>query len=416
MGVKGGQLLGSTFELFGMQVAAETRHLKDRRTAMTLNEIWGQLDDSLNRDQLHDLNIEIEKVAGSASVKTVLFATVQNNRRVAMGVQASAVPDRIRGNLRLAKLFLSQLHDAGLIKKSAFLLMMVDMLELQLQDEIDLRIEGKRLIQAAKVYDAYNRDFKSVLGRWKFRVPRLLEDLPLKKNLIFYEPGKGAHFTDLPEEIRRELGPILVRSSLTMLFRYGWFDADRHEGNWLVDVENHIIEPLDFGQLEDFSASALPWRWDPRLTLAGFLKAINDQDANAMVHYALLMKKEGAPITVDRVVLVSRFQDVLKLMQTPTLDFGHFVDQLMSSMVESGLVLDRRFGFGALKGLTVLYKENYFVSSDEFKAMLHDEIQRLYIAKAPAILWGRIQKFVETPIASASLKPNCTRLLTEPPL
>ena len=67
--------------------------------------------------------------------------------------------------------------------------------------------------------------------------------------MLFVEKAGGTTFHKLPPQVRSAVGPLIVDSSLTLLLRQGWFDADRHAGNQLIDADRRVIHPLDFGLL-----------------------------------------------------------------------------------------------------------------------------------------------------------------------
>ncbi len=203
--------------------------------------------------------------------------------------------------------------------------------------------------------DDFNISNKSLLKGWNIEVPRIIDGAPLQKAIAFYEVANGTTFDKLTDAQQAEVGPLLVRASLGMLFRYGFFDADRHKGNWLIDAIAKKVFPLDFGQLEDFRAAV--GSVDPRVVLVEFMRALQAKNIEGIHRqFEAMSKPSHRPVLDER--LRSEFAQALAKDGLT----NQIVD-LLTVATEAGFDVEKRFSFGAMKGLLILYGEKYV--SDE---------------------------------------------------
>lgn len=406
VGIKFAQF-SSIFKLFGPKVAEETKHLKNKAPSLTLHQIYQQMHQHLNKDAVQA--IQVEKKLAAASIKTIVRVRLPDGRRVVMGVQPEPVFNQIQTNLDLGDRFLNELERRNLVNHSAMLGTLIEALREQVVEEIDFELESKRYAIADKYLKAFSATDQAFLHGWRLEVPTLVEgtnefykNAEGRKKIVFY---KGAwrdddhlestvSFDDLEEKLKdpnltqeqraqmqrmlSEIGEVMVRSSLAMLFRYGYFDADRHKGNWLIDVEHKTIYALDFGQLETFDAKN-PFLYDPRLTVVQFLQAVEAKEVDAIYWAMTNMRKSGtkAPILSPKIR-----EAIQKALQNT--DYADVLIDLIKPTTEAGLKFDRRYSFGAMKGLLTLYGEKY-VSDAKFFAILKEEATKLGRRKLPAL-------------------------------
>lgn len=383
VGIKFGQL-ASIWQLFGPEIARETQHLKDRAMPMSRYEIFGRMQELLAPEVYR--RIEPETILGSASVKTVVKARLDGQKPIVMALQAEPIANQIRTNIDLGRRFLDELEKRNLVNQSRMLGTLIEALRSQLEEEIDFKLESERFERAKKVMREYSATLGRSAGGWRFDVPGRVPGLPLSSQLAFYDLAQGVPFDKLSPELQREVGPHMVKASLAMLFRYGWFDADRHKGNWLIDTKTKTIYALDFGQLERFESEGF-WKDDPRLVLVGFLRAVKSRSAKDIVYYASRMTKSGSTTPMINDSLTKEIEANLKQ--------GIMSDQiiaLLTTLTEAGFQFDRRYSFGALKGLLILYGERY-VSDEEFLKILSREATAVTLWNLPKVARTMYKRF-----------------------
>ncbi|MDE2292962.1 MAG: AarF/ABC1/UbiB kinase family protein, partial [Elusimicrobia bacterium] len=378
VGVKFGQL-SSTWKLFGEEVARETASLKDSARPMTKAEVLAAMDRELTTAERARIR-RVKRVIGSASLKTVALVELTDGREVVMLLRRPHAAEQIETNLRLGREFLRELDRRGLSRASAMFDAVLDAVRAQLAEETDFRLEARKLREAQEHYAALNSSMRAELGGWRFEVPGLVEGFQVRDGLLFMEEASGVTYDKLSARDRAETGPLLAESSLRLLFRKGWFDADRHTGNQLIDARRKVIYPIDFGQASDYSRKAF-WRSDERYELAQFLRAFSAGDVDALVRHGRAM---SAPASPD-------LPELRRSVGAALAGGGGLSDRLaalVSAFEASGLRLDGKLTFGALKGLMTLYGEGY-VGAEDFGARLGREVETLLKRKLPLTLVDR---------------------------
>lgn len=379
VGIKFGQL-SSTWKLFGEEVAKETASLKDDARPMTKFEILEVARRELTAKEFARIK-RFKRILGSASIKTVVEVELVDGGEAVMMVQRPDAERQVESNLDLTKVYLKELKRQGVDLPSAMIDSILDAVREQLGEELQMSREALRIHEAKTLYRSLNRSMRSTLGGWRFEVPGLVEGFEVRDSILFMEKAEGVTFDKLSAEGRSQAGPALVGSSLRTLFRSGWFDADRHTGNQLIDERNKVIYIIDFGQTQDYSKRAF-WRSDDRYVLAQFVRALREGKPAAIVRFALEMNRDGAP--ADAAALRAEVAEAAASEK-------HTFDKLIAVvnvLAEQGIALEKKFAFGALKGLITLYGEEY-VSSEEFSRFMAREVRRRLKAKFPRTLLDR---------------------------
>lgn len=364
VGVKFGQL-SSIWKIFGEAVSEETASLKDKAEPMTKAEVLKELHHSLTPEEFSKIK-RLKRVIGSASLKTVVLAELEGSKEAVIMVQRRFTQPQIDSNLRLAQDFINEIKRENLLPEGAGLFdCLLETVRSQLAAETKMSLEARRLREAKSLYAPLDQN------GWTFKVPGLIAGFKERDNVLVLEKADGVRFDQLPQKQKASAGEAILRSSLRLLFWDGWFDADRHVGNQLIDSHKKIISPIDFGQAMSFSKKPF-WRTDDRLELARFLRALGGSDPHGLSRAGLAMGHGG------------RAPKSLAPLLTKALagkDLAARVIAVVNAFADAGAPIDGRFSFGALKGLMTLYGEGY-VKPERFEALLKDEIKTLMLRKA----------------------------------
>jgi predicted unusual protein kinase regulating ubiquinone biosynthesis (AarF/ABC1/UbiB family) len=336
--------LASIWNLFGSELSDRIRGLRDRARPMTRQEVLDVLRDTLETGD--QKRIHLKEILGSAST--------------------------------LGRAFLEKLAERGVDLPTPMLQMLTYSLEEQLAEETQMTLEATKIDHAAKEYEALNS--LGTESGWSFKVPRVFHGIPPRDNLLFVDLAKGVPFDELPPEIKNEVGPFIVRASLQMLFRKGAFDPDRHFGNWKFDPETRTVYPYDFGQFESYEKNG-PWKMDDTTTIARFIQGLDAQRADVLVDAALRMARPSKN-PPDRARLIKAVDEALHAKSEDALSGS--VTAVVTALCDEGLDFQKKFLFGALKGLLVLSGEGY-VNAEQFKSELAVEVKRALVSKAPAL-------------------------------
>jgi predicted unusual protein kinase regulating ubiquinone biosynthesis (AarF/ABC1/UbiB family) len=386
VGIKFGQL-ASIWDIFGPEYKEELSELKDNAKPMSKHEIETLIRSSLDKTEQH-LDINIRKVVGSASIKTVVLAEVGPQKKtVALMLQRPRVEEQIDTNLHLGRAFINELKKRKQEASSPLFMPLVDALDEQFSSEIDFRIEAENTKKVAEFVKSLKSELHIPAG-WSLEVPTILaQDIKPKNNMFVVEAIDGMTLRSaikqnlLSEKEKAEIGKVLVEVSLKMLFRHGSFDPDRHAGNWMINPKTKKLYLIDVGQLTNFSMSKSPFKWDPRLTLAQFLRAVAEKKPSDVVHYAKMMSDSA---NVNEAVAIRAIQKVFETQQ----DQGKQMTELITALYGSGIKFRTEYTFGALKGLIVLFGEGY-TDAKTFTDILASEIRTVIVKKLPALMTSK---------------------------
>jgi predicted unusual protein kinase regulating ubiquinone biosynthesis (AarF/ABC1/UbiB family) len=382
VGIKFGQM-SSIWNLFGKEIAHETASLRDNAKPMAKSEVESVLAATLSPEERAQIK-SLDRVLGSASMKTVVQATLHNGQTVVLLVQRPYTPEQIAGNLDLAERFVADLRENQVDIPTSMFQSIIANVRAQLDNEMHMTREAEAIRKAQTHYAKLNQTLKRELNGWHFEVPGLVDGFRPRDNLLVIEKADGKSWSSLPPEIRKAVGAPIVDATLEGIFREGWFDADRHTGNVLVNHQRKAIQPIDFGQAEEFDRQA-PWKADDGFHLAQFLRYLHEKKPKELVEYAKRMSTQPTQSLKNKDSLLKDVQNALASSN------GH--DQMinvMHALSDGGVELDRRFGFGALKTLMTLHGEGY-VTPEKFQTSLASRATSKILSKAPLLLKEKIQ-------------------------
>ncbi len=369
VGKKAGQAV-NTWQL--MAESEGLRDLKDRAKPMSKYEIVKSVYEALPPDEAQRI-VAYERVLAAGSVKTITAVLLDNGQRAALATQGEYAARQVHGTIDLARSYLRELQSEGLVQSDLFIDSIAHSIEAQLMEELDLLTEAGKASQAAEALQAVTQSFD--LKGWKIRVPLPLAGFTPQSRVLVMEQVGGRAIDRLPDDVRREVGPILVEVYLRALFERGWIDADRSLANQLVDVETRSINVLDFGQSHRLQVDPSRWRGDDRTRVLNVLRASYFRDAKLLVRSIgeLLApdsqlrwyKQEGPAVARDLGRLFSEEEHL-----------GNLLITLVKELETRGFKLEPQFSVYAMKGILTLYGEEY-VESQDFARILTKSAQAL---------------------------------------
>lgn len=383
VGIKFGQLI-SIWKIFGEDLALKAKHLKNDAGGLSRAEIMSTAFE--RHHEIQNLILEFNNILGSASVKTTTRVTLSDGRQSAFALQGDLVPNIIDMNIKLGKEFIDKLKQKSIIKNSNFLINLIEALEEQLISEIDMIDETNKTLLTKKIISNIESELQSDLKGWKLNTPAKLNGTPNGKNFVFNELASGVSYDKVNSEDKEFIGELIIKIKLKMLFKYGFFDPDRHTGNILVDTENKVINFIDFGQLEDFMKSPNPMKYDPRLVLAQFFVSLKEYNVKNIVYYATLMSRDINLDSDNEKILAKKIEVIINKFKNQTNpNYQSLLSEIIIELGEGGIKFSTKYIFGGLKGLIVLFGENYVLES-VFKQILVNEIKTLLIKKSPVVI------------------------------
>jgi ubiquinone biosynthesis protein len=245
--IKLGQFLATRADLIGPELARDLKHLQDRLPPFSMKEARRTVEAELG-GRLEDHFAEFGPPVAAASIAQVHKAAVIENgerREVAVKILRPGIERRFRRDLDsyfFAARQIERFHPpARRLKPVA----VVDTLAHSVEIEMDMRLEAAAISEMA---DNIARDATPELGT--FRVPGIdwrrtsrrvltlewIDGIPIGDRAALAAAGHDP----------RKLGLTALRAFLRHAMRDGFFHADMHQGNLLVDREGRIVA-IDFG-------------------------------------------------------------------------------------------------------------------------------------------------------------------------
>jgi ubiquinone biosynthesis protein len=205
----------------------------------------------------------------AASLAQVHEATTQDGRRVAVKVQRPNIHEQLRSDVTLLARGAAVLERRATWAADSGLTGVVEEFGSTLLRELDYTIEAYNTRRLARVLAPIEGVHVPAVE------PTLSSDRVL--TLEFVEGVKATATADIDAAglDRQELARNLVRSAVQMVMIHGFFHADPHPGNVLVDVGTGRLTFLDAGMVGELDLRR-------RLSFVRFLLAFRDQDVASL--------------------------------------------------------------------------------------------------------------------------------------
>jgi ubiquinone biosynthesis protein len=251
--IKLGQFLATRGDLIGPELAADLRHLQDRLPPFSEAEARRAIEDSLG-GRLEDHFETLGPAVAAASIAQVHKASVRDKdgtlRPVAVKILRPGVERRFYADLDsyylAARTIERLLPQVRRLKPVA----VVDSLKRTTDLELDLRLEAAAISEMADNIAKTTADDERAAIAGAFRVPTV-DWRRTARRVLTLEWVDGIAISDTAALVaaghdRRRLGLIILQSFLTHAMHDGFFHADMHQGNLLVEAGGRVVA-VDFG-------------------------------------------------------------------------------------------------------------------------------------------------------------------------
>jgi ubiquinone biosynthesis protein len=240
--VKLGQFLATRPDIVGARVAARLERLQDRMEP-TRREVAVARIEAAFEAPIDTIYIEFGEAVAAASIAQVHRARVRDGgaeRDVAVKILRPGIERRFQRDLAdmffaagLAEWFAPELRRLRLVD-------VVETLSRSVRMEMDFRLEAAAAAEFAGNL-AEDSDFRAPRIDWD-RTTREVLTMEWIDGTPMTDPARLAALGFDPPA----LGRRLIQSFLENALRDGFFHADMHQGNFLVDTRGRIVA-LDFG-------------------------------------------------------------------------------------------------------------------------------------------------------------------------
>ena len=245
--IKLGQFLATRRDLIGAELADDLAQLQDKLPPFSMHEARAAVEATLG-GKLEDHFAEFGPPVAAASIAQVHKAVVIENgvrREVAVKILRPDVETRFRNDLSSFFLAARQIEKWLPFTRRLRPVAVVETLAQSVALEMDLRLEAAAISEMAD-----NIKGDRALPDGNFRVPDVDWRRTAKRVLtIEWIDGISARDVGAIEAAgfdRKQLGLVILRSFLRHAMRDGFFHADMHQGNLLIDRSGTVVA-VDFG-------------------------------------------------------------------------------------------------------------------------------------------------------------------------
>ena len=242
--IKLGQVLSTRPDLFSEAYIVEFSKLTDQIPAFPFSEVENILEKEFGQAAL-DLFEWIDPVPlAAASIAQVHRARLKDNPvPVVIKIQRPGILKTIQNDIHVlhtvARLLEKFNKDFELLNATA----LVKEFQRTIYEELDFTLEARHI-------EKFSENFPDTPG---IRIPQVIWPCTSKRVLTMSElPGVSlAQIKDIPKNVdRRFLAESLVTFFFESIFFHGFFHADAHAGNILIDSEGRgSLGLLDFGMV-----------------------------------------------------------------------------------------------------------------------------------------------------------------------
>jgi ubiquinone biosynthesis protein len=245
--IKLGQFLATRADLIGPELAQDLRHLQDKLPPFAMSQARAAVAEALG-GRIEDHFAEFGPPIAAASIAQVHKAVVldgEGRHNVAVKILRPGIEKRFRRDLDSYRFAARQIERFHPPSRRLRPVAVVDTLAHSVEIEMDLRLEAAAMSEMAD-----NIKGDQVLADGSFRVPAV-DWRRTSKRVLTTEWVDGIPIADhaalrAAELDLGRLGLTLLRSFLRHAMRDGFFHADLHQGNLLVDAAGQIVA-VDFG-------------------------------------------------------------------------------------------------------------------------------------------------------------------------
>ncbi len=240
--IKLGQFLATRPDIIGESLSKELENLQDRLPPFSQDQAKKIISDDLGIDTFNSI-IDLSEPIAAASIAQVHKAKINDNgiiKDVAIKILRPDIKKIFNEEIDAIMLFAFLVE--SLIKKTKRLKLVevVFLLREITNLEMDLRFE-------AAAANEYAENTKNDIG---FNVPKIYWNYT-SENVMTLDWVEGISIRETDELKKRDintkkLAEDIIQNFLRHAVRDGFFHADMHQGNILIDNDGHIV-PIDFG-------------------------------------------------------------------------------------------------------------------------------------------------------------------------
>ncbi len=237
--VKLGQFMATRPDIIGFDMARDLGRLQDRMPAFSRADAVAEIERAFGKP-LGDLFTDFSEPIAAASIAQVHRATLKDGRQVAVKVLRPRIEPQVTAEFRAFARAARFLQGLSATTRRMEPVRFVETLKAAAAVELDLRME-------ASAASALKEDLKETPG---VRVPEIIWPLTARRVLtlewIEATPVSDIAALDARGIDKRALARRVIEVFLTQALHKGFFHADMHQGNLMIDAQGRLTL-VDFG-------------------------------------------------------------------------------------------------------------------------------------------------------------------------
>ena len=237
--VKLGQFMATRPDIIGFDMAADLGRLQDKMPAFPEAEARREIENAFG-EKIDDLFTDFSEPIAAASIAQAHRATLKDGRKVAVKVLRPSIERIAAQEFRAFARAANHIEAASSAARRMEPVQFIETLKASAAIELDLRMEAGAASELAE----------NLKDEPRLRIPDVIWPL-LSRRVLTVEWIDGTPLGDLAALDRRdidrkELARLVISVFLTQALHTGFFHADMHQGNLIVDDEGRLAL-IDFG-------------------------------------------------------------------------------------------------------------------------------------------------------------------------
>lgn len=332
--VKLGQILSSRSDLLPEGWVEELSKLQDSVPPFSFEEVERTIEEEVGNLEDSYLFVDPEPIA-AASIGQVHYAILNDFTQVVIKVQRPRVEEKIQSDLEFVRDTARFFHNSTDWGKKYGVVGIAEELIRTLMDELDYTIEATHADRLRRNMEKFE----------EIHVPLIYWDYTTKRVLTM-EAIDGFKINDFENietlDIDREkISKIFIHSILHQAFINGFFHADPHPGNLMIEKKTKRLVYLDTGMM----GSLLP---EQRITIGEVVQAIIRRDTDEILRLALTL---GVPFQAVNENKLRRDMDhmINLYLEAPIdrLEVSRLLSEVLTMIFEAGVRLPPVLGVAA---------------------------------------------------------------------
>lgn len=322
--IKTGQFLSMRHDIFPPAILQELQKLQDEVPSAPFPAIREVVEANLGKPLSEVFSYFEEEPLAAASLAQVHRAVLLDNRQVvAVKVQRPNTPEIVRNDLEILEILARQVNEHVESMRVYNLPKLAQQIRRLMLNEIDFNRELRNM-----------RIMRASLSEPGFFIPAVFPDYSSSRVLTM-ELAQGQKLKDIDLE-KLDNRHELARRGMSMVIRQvlenGFFHADPHPGNFLID-ENGTISLLDWGMVGRLTA-------EMRYNMIELVRSFVEKDTEEIVN--ILLEFVSGDEQADKRLLENEVLEVLNLfhhLPIKEINLGQVLNDTTRILREQGLIL-----------------------------------------------------------------------------